>query len=263
MLLHHDFDFNDESFEMGFGEDHSLPSPSPTLTSLDRDEISFIEHVGHLEPSEPPSVSLPPKIEPQQGAYDVKEIDAQLRSLSQQKKQLEKELECVTQLLELNQKRKLRQLTNSGDLPNPPKKRKIENETYLTKDENGYFRGTINSPFEKMAILTQKIEPDDQPYIPPYSNLQLNFQTASYSLPAHLKPLNTGGKRNGMIIRCRLYCAHCEEYFYAKPTARKAFFVLNHQCCGDKRKQYVIGKHHRKCRHNHAPTPCIQFAPKH
>merc|ERR550517_1772890 len=55
----------------------------------------------------------------------------------------------------------------------------------------------------------------------------------------------SNGKRNGMLVRCRLYCAHCRNYFYAKPTKRPPYYVLNHQCSGDRRKQFVLGRHHR------------------
>lgn len=70
-------------------------------------------------------------------------------------------------------------------------------------------------------------------------------------------------RRKSHLIRVRLYCAHCERFFYAKPTKRVNLHVLNHQCNGDKRKQFVVGRHHRRCSYSHsADVPCIDFAPK-
>lgn len=248
-------DFRLETLEPSYEGDGSI---------LD-DKISFLEHVSDLQPQAVP-VSIPPKVEP----YDINEIEAQLTSLGQQKSQLEKELECVNQLLDLNQKRKLRHPTNT-DLPYPPqKRRRLEAQPYFAKDEKPYRSNFLKEPISYHGTCLDldnrfppKIEPDDQSYLPPYAKTLCGYEQIAYGLPPKARfPLNTGGKRNGMIIRCRLFCAHCGNYFYAKPTARKSFFVLNHQCSGDKRKQYVIGKHHRKCIHNHSPTPCIQFAPK-
>lgn len=69
--------------------------------------------------------------------------------------------------------------------------------------------------------------------------------------------------RKTHLVRVRLYCAHCERFFYAKPTKRVNLHVLNHQCNGDKRKQFVVGRHHRRCSYKHpADVPCIDFAPK-
>jgi len=70
-------------------------------------------------------------------------------------------------------------------------------------------------------------------------------------------------KRSSHLVRVRLYCAHCQSYFYAKPTKRVNLHVLNHQCSGEKRKQFVVGRHHRRCTFDHPPeVPCIDFAPK-
>jgi len=74
------------------------------------------------------------------------------------------------------------------------------------------------------------------------------------------------GKRN----RRKIYCAHCEKTFFAKPTRRDAKFILNHCCSNpnrevdprfptEKRKQYVLGKHHRKCRIHDESEPCLAF----
>merc|ERR550532_2186556 len=62
----------------------------------------------------------------------------------------------------------------------------------------------------------------------------------------------------------RIFCAHCETYFFAKPTLRKkkGVFALNHACNGGKRKQYVLGtgRKHRMCQTQH-PGSCLRFSP--
>jgi len=74
------------------------------------------------------------------------------------------------------------------------------------------------------------------------------------------------GKRN----RRKIYCAHCEKTFFAKPTRRDSKYILNHCCRNpdrrpdlnfptEKRKQYVLGKHHRKCRLHDESEPCLAF----
>lgn len=74
------------------------------------------------------------------------------------------------------------------------------------------------------------------------------------------------GKRN----RRKIYCAHCEKTFFAKPTRRDSKYILNHCCRNpnrrpdlnfptEKRKQYVLGKHHRKCRLHDESEPCLSF----
>jgi len=69
--------------------------------------------------------------------------------------------------------------------------------------------------------------------------------------------------RKSVLVRVRLYCAHCDRFFYAKPTKRVNLHVLNHQCNGEKRKQFVVGRHHRRCAYNHPEdVACIDFAPK-
>jgi len=69
--------------------------------------------------------------------------------------------------------------------------------------------------------------------------------------------------RTSHLIRVRLYCSHCRNYFYAKPTKRDSLYVLNHECSGEKRKQYVVGRHHRRCTFDHPPeVACIDFAPQ-
>lgn len=63
--------------------------------------------------------------------------------------------------------------------------------------------------------------------------------------------------------RVRLFCAHCSQFFHAKPTRRGNLFVLNHQCNGDKRKQFVVGRHHRRCKYDHPQeVACIALAPE-
>merc|ERR1719183_1080738 len=91
-----------------------------------------------------------------------------------------------------------------------------------------------------------KQEPlDDIFNVPPI--LELHPLTSTFAKPAPLTDRmlfgkHVSGKRaNGMLVRCRLYCSHCKNYFYAKPTKRVRFYVLNHQCSGDARKQYVVG----------------------
>jgi len=62
----------------------------------------------------------------------------------------------------------------------------------------------------------------------------------------------------------RIFCNHCKTFFYAKPTLRKKkhVFALNHACKpGEKRRQYVLGKKHRKCEFNHE-GPCLELAPE-
>lgn len=58
--------------------------------------------------------------------------------------------------------------------------------------------------------------------------------------------------------RFLLYCAHCDIRFRAKPTLRGQKWVLNHQCVGDKRRQYIVGGYHRTCKKSHR-GPCVQF----
>lgn len=62
----------------------------------------------------------------------------------------------------------------------------------------------------------------------------------------------------------RIWCNHCKTFFFAKPTLRKKkhVFALNHACRqGEKRRQYVLGKKHRKCEFDHE-GPCLELAPE-
>lgn len=69
-------------------------------------------------------------------------------------------------------------------------------------------------------------------------------------------------KRSSKQQRFKFLCAHCKEYFLAKPTwrASKGHFVLNHQCEGGTRKQFVVGKKRQTCTIYHFPRSCITFA---
>jgi len=71
--------------------------------------------------------------------------------------------------------------------------------------------------------------------------------------------------RSSKQQRFKFLCAHCKEYFLAKPTwrATKGHFVLNHQCEGGTRKQFVVGKKRQTCTDYHYPRSCITFAHEH
>lgn len=106
--------------------------------------------------------------------------------------------------------------------------------------------------------------------------IEVKSESQHEYLPREIEPLpppkppspkksksETKSRRKSHLVRVRLYCAHCERFFYAKPTKRVNLHVLNHQCNGDKRKQFVVGRHHRRCNYEHpADVPCIDFAPK-
>jgi hypothetical protein len=55
-----------------------------------------------------------------------------------------------------------------------------------------------------------------------------------------------------------IYCRHCKSVFWAKPTQKKKFFVVNHSCSGTGRLQYTISgkRKHRRCTFDHEP-PCL------
>jgi len=215
---------------------------------------------------------LPPKVEhkPETESLEQKPVDHEMRSLYRKRRDLQKQLENVTRMIEVREgKRKLEVVS---DMEPQPKRRKVQyGNNHVVSSPELYYPTKIepkedSSPIQSGMYLGL-----------PFGITQPSFvhgaQPRSYknllepALPTPVQPaegikFTHGGKRNGMIIRCRLFCSHCQMHFYAKPTARKSFYVLNHQCSGDKRKQYVIGKHHRKCRHDHYPSPCICFAPR-
>jgi len=55
-----------------------------------------------------------------------------------------------------------------------------------------------------------------------------------------------------------IFCRHCKSVFYAKPTQKKRFFVVNHQCSGLERLQFTISgkRKHRRCTFDHE-APCL------
>jgi len=55
-----------------------------------------------------------------------------------------------------------------------------------------------------------------------------------------------------------IFCRHCNKTFWAKPTAKKSFHVVNHQCSGNPRLQFTVNarNRHRRCHVNHEP-PCL------
>lgn len=69
-------------------------------------------------------------------------------------------------------------------------------------------------------------------------------------------------QRNGRDDQKRdLLCRHCNTVFRGKPTWRKIkkLWTINHSCLGiKKRLQYIVGKRHRKCNHQHEDG-CIDF----
>jgi len=83
------------------------------------------------------------------------------------------------------------------------------------------------------------------------------------------KPKSKARKQEHKGIRrsenqSRIFCNHCKTHFFAKPTLRKKkhVFALNHACKpGEKRRQYVLGKKHRKCEFTH-DGPCLQLSPE-
>lgn len=64
------------------------------------------------------------------------------------------------------------------------------------------------------------------------------------------------GRKPRVTKRWKLFCAHCELLFFARPTPKNSRYVVNHNCC-KRRKQYIIGVKTRGCvsQHSHA---CIQ-----
>lgn len=184
--------------------------------------------------------SFPPHL--QINLNDEHELDG----LYKRKQNLEQELGMVRHMINLIERKRKRKMKLENGFLDPldpvPKRRKVmrrqePKEKILDPD---YF-----PPFHN----------EDPDFIPPFNAVKQEYKTK-------IEAPTDRGFNSHMIVRCRLFCSHCKNFFYAKPTARKSFFVLNHQCSGDKRKQYVIGKHHRKCRHDHSPSPCIRFAPK-
>lgn len=114
--------------------------------------------------------------------------------------------------------------------------------------------GDQTQHIKKKPKLTVNIEPGE--YVP------IEMPSKSQS-PRATKTLTKRMKRKSTLLRVRFFCAHCSLFFYAKPTKRANLHVLNHQCSGDKRKQFVVGRHHRRCKYDHAQSvPCIDFAPK-
>lgn len=64
------------------------------------------------------------------------------------------------------------------------------------------------------------------------------------------------GRKPRVTKRWKLFCAHCETLFFARPTPKNSRYVVNHNCC-DRRKQYIIGVKTRGCTIQH-PHACIQ-----
>lgn len=65
-------------------------------------------------------------------------------------------------------------------------------------------------------------------------------------------------KRKRKKAQSQIYCAHCKQTFFAKPTNRGEFYVLNHCCSGDRRRQFVLDRKHRKCIMDH-PGNCLRL----
>jgi len=228
-------------------------------------------------PKQPKSseiVLLEDPFELQPPAVEV-ETDEETVKLFERRKQIQRSLDLVNRMIELrllSKKRKReetyqpqpRKRINLAPLQAPISYVKQEKDDFvvprshhstIVKKEVPQFLHSIASMKETKHGLLAKIE---------------NQYSSPRRVLAQPKPLTdemlfgsgSNGKRNGMLVRCRLYCAHCRNYFYAKPTKRPPYYVLNHQCSGDRRKQFVLGRHHRRCNHNHENwVPCIDFAP--
>jgi hypothetical protein len=64
------------------------------------------------------------------------------------------------------------------------------------------------------------------------------------------------GRKPRVTKRWKLYCAHCEVLFFARPTPKNSRYVVNHNCY-KRRKQYIIGVKTRGCMTPHSHS-CIQ-----
>lgn len=64
------------------------------------------------------------------------------------------------------------------------------------------------------------------------------------------------GRKPRVNKRWKLYCAHCEVLFFARPTPKNSRYVVNHNCY-KRRKQYIIGVKTRGCTTPHSHS-CIQ-----
>lgn len=64
------------------------------------------------------------------------------------------------------------------------------------------------------------------------------------------------GRKPRVTKRWKLYCAHCEVLFFARPTPKNSRYVVNHNCF-KRRKQYIIGVKTRGCHIQHSHS-CIQ-----
>jgi len=65
------------------------------------------------------------------------------------------------------------------------------------------------------------------------------------------------GRKPRVTKRWKLFCAHCEVLFFARPTPKNSRYVVNHNCCSKRRKQYIIGVKTRGCVTQHSHS-CIQ-----
>jgi len=160
-------------------------------------------------------------------------------------------------------------VTYKTDIENTPEEQTMES----LKQQKGLLEEQL-SQVEKAMRSKRRLEADTPKK--KRQKIEVKWEPQHEYLPREIEPLpppkppspkksksETKSRRKSHLVRVRLYCAHCERFFYAKPTKRVNLHVLNHQCNGDKRKQFVVGRHHRRCSYEHpADVPCIDFAPK-
>jgi len=126
---------------------------------------------------------------------------------------------------------------------------------------------------EEFVVLPDEYVQDDTEYRPESELPEEPPKSISVKkIERKRKPLKqslTKGRKLEKTMRrsknqSRIWCNHCKTFFFAKPTLRKKkhVFALNHSCRqGEKRRQYVLGKKHRKCEFVHE-GPCLELAPE-
>jgi len=240
-------------------ESRSTVTAASSVNELRLSDISCLQLLDDPFELQPPTLEV--------------DTDEETLKLHEKRKQIQRSLDLVNRMIELRLLSKKRK--REGLLDSQPRKRvniasAVLNApiTYVKQEKQEFV---VTRPFQTPFLkkernffpMSSSLQEQEQflDEEPPFPNRILLAQPKKLT-DKMLFGEGSNGKRNGMLVRCRLYCAHCRNYFYAKPTKRPPYYVLNHQCSGDRRKQFVLGRHHRRCNHSHPNwIPCIDFAP--
>jgi hypothetical protein len=126
---------------------------------------------------------------------------------------------------------------------NPP----IEHEEDEEIAESGHFFSNYQSSEPSIKKEEDKENKENL-------HVKENLMRPAPVIRAPLSTRKIGKKKTKRPIFCR----HCNKTFWAKPTAKKSFHVVNHQCSGNPRLQFTVNarNRHRRCHVNHEP-PCL------